>query len=118
MYRIVCKFVPGVRYSTAGRKLSGSWRVVSCMQATSASMAVLKPVLVVRYTPGQEIGMPEGAQQKFLVLSSPSPRKPDSRCNPRTLLAEWLEARALVRAQLAACRQWADNPRYPALVEL
>lgn len=97
MYRIVCKFVPSIRFTPTGGQFAGSWRVVACMPATAPAMAVSKPVMIVRYTPGQEEGMPTGPEGKYLVLSSPSRRQPNSWCSPRKILEEWLAQRRLNR---------------------
>lgn len=96
MYRIVCKFVPNQKTPTKGK--FGAWRVVACMKATTASMAVSKPVLVVAIKPQPEY-LDAGSRlfqyhtpQKLLVLSSPVPKQRNSWCNPRKILDAWLLA--------------------------
>lgn len=106
MYRVICRFVSAIRYTPSGGQFNGSWRVVACRDVTNQSAAVLKPVLLI------EVGSPtavDAQAHKLLVLSSCTRKQPNSWCNPRKILAEWLAARRIVRKHLEACRRWDDK---------
>ena len=90
IYRVICKYLPDANVNAVGRPGRGAWRVVACAETTSASAAVLRPVLCLA-----------NLSPKLLVVSSPLRRQPNSWCSPRKILAEWL----LERAVLAECRK-------------
>lgn len=97
-YRVICKFLPDAHVHAVGRPGRGAWRVVACVEATPISAAVLRPVLCI-----------SNPSTQLLVLASHKHRQPNSWCNPRKILAQWLKARGEARTALAACRAWTDE---------
>lgn len=93
MYRIICRFVPSVRYTPTGGRFSGSWRVVACLPRSDTSMAISKSVLCL-----------SNLVPQLLVISAVRPAQPNSWCSPRKILDTWLARRRNER-QLAGYRQ-------------
>lgn len=87
IYRVVCTYHPEVG-TFRGRR--GAWRVVVCEPASRPAWVVLKPVACLL-----------NLSPKLLIINSTKPRQPNSWCNPRKILAEWLTARQELRHKRA-----------------
>ena len=104
MFRVICSYEtsPMIRAYKRGRHWVRPhfrrryWRVVACAAVTSASSAVLRPVVVLR--PSML------SSKRLLVLSSHRYRQPNSMCSPRRILTEW-QLTATMRDRATGCEQ-------------
>ena len=92
-YRVICQYLPDAAVHAVGRPGRGAWRVVACAQATPASAALMRPVLVLQPC--------AGFPQRLLVVTSHRHRQPNSWCSPRKIINEWLVAQQEIRHEIA-----------------